>query len=73
MPPAGNGQKEKKIKVESNFPTREATLLADKGHEIQVSLSSGSFGRGQIIWKDEDTGVLAGATEPRTDGTVAAF
>ncbi len=63
----------KKIKVESNFPTREATLLADKGHEIQVSLSSGSFGRGQIIWKDEDTGVLAGATEPRTDGTVAAF
>ena len=63
----------KTIKVESNFPTREAKLLADKGHEIQVSLSSGSFGRGQIIWRDEDTGVLAGATEPRTDGTVAAF
>ncbi|MFW5993615.1 MAG: gamma-glutamyltransferase family protein [Halanaerobiaceae bacterium] len=63
----------KKIKVENNFPAREARLLAERGHEIQVSLSSGSFGRGQIIWKDENTGVLAGATEPRTDGTVAAF
>ena len=30
------------------------------------------FGRGQIIWRDEN-GVLAGATEPRTDGTVAAW
>ena len=31
-----------------------------------------SFGRGEIIWRD-DNGVLAGATEPRADGTVAAW
>ena len=37
-----------------------------------VDVSDGSFGRGQIIWKNED-GVLVGATEPRADGTVAAW
>ncbi|MGM0420243.1 MAG: gamma-glutamyltransferase family protein [Bacillota bacterium] len=63
----------KKIKVEHKFPGREARLLAGKGHQIDISLSSGSFGRGQIIWLDSETGVLAGGTEPRADGSVASY
>jgi gamma-glutamyltranspeptidase/glutathione hydrolase len=31
------------------------------------------FGRGQIIRRDADTGVLFGGSEPRADGLVAAF
>jgi gamma-glutamyltranspeptidase / glutathione hydrolase len=63
----------KKVVVEHNFPQHIAQALARKGHEIQVSIDSGVFGRGQIIWRDPETGVLAGGTESRTDGAVAAY
>jgi gamma-glutamyltranspeptidase / glutathione hydrolase len=63
----------KKVLVEHNFPQHIAQALARKGHEIQVALDSGVFGRGQIIWRDPDTGVLAGGTESRTDGAIAAW
>ena len=46
--------------------------LKKRGHEMEVLESSLSFGRGQIIWRDEND-VLCGATEPRADGTVAAW
>ncbi len=62
----------KKIKVEQNFPKHIAEALERKGHVIEGALDSGGFGRGQIIWRT-DNGVLMGATEPRTDGTVAAW
>jgi len=63
---------EKKIKIEQFFPKYIAESLARRGHIIQVGLDSGSFGRGQIIWRD-DKGILMGATEPRADGEVAAW
>ncbi|RSK28919.1 gamma-glutamyltransferase family protein [Bacillus sp. HMF5848] len=63
----------KKILVEHHFPQHIAQALARKGHDIQVALDSGAFGRGQIIWRDPETGVLAGGTESRTDGSVAAY
>lgn len=46
--------------------------LRERGHEVVVKQDRSTFGRGQIIWRTKD-GVLAGATEPRTDGTVAAY
>lgn len=46
--------------------------LRNLGHEIEVAKESGSFGRGQIIWRDED-GSLCGGTEPRADGSIAAW
>ena len=46
--------------------------LRRRGHEITVMSDYTSFGRGEIIWRN-DEGVLAGATEPRADGTVAAW
>ena len=63
----------KKVLVEHAFSNPMALALAERGHDISVALNSGVFGRGQIIWRDPDSGVLVGGTEPRTDGTVAAW
>ena len=62
----------KKVQLEDGVPAEIAEELRRRGHEITVMSDYTSFGRGQIIWRDEN-GILAGATEPRTDGTVAAW
>jgi gamma-glutamyltranspeptidase/glutathione hydrolase len=63
----------KKVMVEPSFPNHIAQSLARKGHQIQVALDGGGFGRGQIIWRNPETGVLAGGTESRTDGAIASW
>lgn len=63
----------KTVLVEPTFPNAAAQALARLGHDIRPTLDSGSFGRGQIIWRDPDSGVLCGGTDSRTDGTVAAW
>ncbi|MCL1999382.1 MAG: gamma-glutamyltransferase [Turicibacter sp.] len=60
------------VEVEDFFPANIADQLTSRGHDIKTT-ASGGFGRGQIIWKDEQTGVLAAGTEPRTDGTAVGF
>ncbi|RVU55481.1 gamma-glutamyltransferase family protein [Anaerosphaera multitolerans] len=62
----------KEIQVERGFSYSLTEELVRRGHKVSVLPESISFGRGQIIWRDEN-GVLMGATEPRTDGTVAAW
>ena len=62
----------KKIQVEKTFPAESVEELKRRGHEMEVLESSLTFGRGQIIWRDEN-GVLCGATEPRADGAVAVW
>ncbi|MCG3089613.1 gamma-glutamyltransferase family protein [Sporosarcina cyprini] len=62
-----------KVHVEPNFPNHLAQALTRLGHEIVPTLDNGSFGRGQIIWRNPETGVLAGGTESRTDGTIAVW
>ncbi|MFW5981482.1 MAG: gamma-glutamyltransferase family protein, partial [bacterium] len=64
---------DKKIYLEHNFPSDIAKLLNDSGHKINIALDSGSFGRGQIIWKCSKTGVYFGGTEARTDGHIACW
>ncbi|MFC7061960.1 gamma-glutamyltransferase family protein [Halobacillus seohaensis] len=64
---------DKTVWVEPTFPTHVAEALRRKGHNIEVQLETGSFGRGQIIWRDENTGSLYGGTESRTDGTISAY
>ncbi|MFD4707779.1 gamma-glutamyltransferase [Gottfriedia sp. NPDC058432] len=61
------------VEVEPNFPQEIIKELQAKGHEIKVAKDTGSFGRGQIIWRNEDTGVLMGGTESRTDGCIASW
>ena len=65
--------KEKRVLVEPHFPAHLAEALIRKGHEIEIALDPGLFGRGQIIWRNNETGVLTGGTEPRTDGAIAAW
>ncbi|MCF8566451.1 gamma-glutamyltransferase family protein [Alicyclobacillus tolerans] len=62
----------KRVVLESSVPGHIAEALARRGHDIQIAVDSVSFGRGQII-RREESGVLAGGTEPRTDGGIAAW
>lgn len=63
----------KSVHVEPEFPNHLVQALVRKGHEVHVASDGGSFGRGQIIWRDPQTGVLQGGTESRTDGAIAAW
>lgn len=71
--PRWQWMKEKVVEVENRFAHHLAQGLAEKGHHIKIALEPNSFGRGQIIWRDPETGVLVGGTESRTDGSVAAW
>ena len=62
----------KNIQVEREFPYAVTEELIRKGHNISVLPESTTFGRGNIIWRDEN-GTLIGATEPRADGYVSAW
>ena len=61
----------KRVELEDDYPKGLACALGERGHELAAG-DSVTFGRGQIIWRDED-GVLCGATEPRADGGIAAY
>ncbi|RZT21292.1 gamma-glutamyltransferase family protein [Fictibacillus sp. BK138] len=71
--PRWQWMEDKKVLVERSLPAHIADELARRGHDVQVAMDSGNFGRGQIIWRDPETGVLAGGTEGRTDGSIAAW
>lgn len=64
--------KEKDIEVEQGFSPYAIQGLVNKGHNIRINPDSEGFGRGQIIWRDEK-GIMVGGTEPRADGTIAAW
>ena len=62
----------KEIWLESSVAPQLVAELKRRGHRVRVLEDDTTFGRGEIIWRDT-SGVLAGATEPRADGTVAAW
>jgi gamma-glutamyltranspeptidase / glutathione hydrolase len=62
----------KRVVVERSVPAHIAEQLARMGHKIEVANDGGGFGRGQVIVRMQN-GSLAGGTEPRTDGQIAAF
>lgn len=61
----------RRVSCEAGLSANTAQSLARMGHDVVMSPSSMSFGRGQIILRDGDS--LVGATEPRTDGSVIAW
>jgi len=61
----------KTFEIESHFPRHTAQELVNRGHNVNLCLDSGGFGRGQIIWRNPESGVYAGGTESRTDGSIA--
>jgi len=60
------------IHVEQGFPSSLVGALSRLGHDIVIQHEVGSFGRGQILFKD-DFGALCGGTESRTDGYIATY
>ncbi|UTR07643.1 gamma-glutamyltransferase family protein [Alkalihalobacillus sp. LMS6] len=62
-----------KILLEPSFPRHIAEALARKGHDVTIANDVMSFGRGQIIWKDDEKESYVGGTESRTDSHIATL
>ncbi|MCD8125264.1 MAG: gamma-glutamyltransferase family protein [Lachnospiraceae bacterium] len=62
----------KSVELEYGVPQAIVRELAARGHQVRIQHDSFPFGKGEIICRLEN-GALAGAAEPRADGTVAAW
>ena len=62
-----------KVGVEPAASRDLALSLARRGHKIEIACDLVGYGRGQIIVRDPDTGVLCGGTEPRADSHIAVW
>ena len=63
----------KKVEVEHDMPNHLVRLLQRMGHDIVVQPDPYHMGRGQVILRDPETGILCAGTEKRTDGQIASF
>ena len=63
---------ERRVQLEREVPAHVAQGLAEMGHQVEIVNSNLDMGRGQIIWRTGE-GALAGGTEPRADGSLAAW
>ena len=63
------------VDIEEGIPAREIKKLEKIGHPVNPVSGMGRalFGRGQIITRDPDTGVLCGGSDPRADGCAMGF
>lgn len=58
--------------LEPGFPLHITEELIRKGHDIKMSFGATSFGRGQVILRQEN-GVFAGGTDGRADSAIVAW
>jgi gamma-glutamyltranspeptidase/glutathione hydrolase len=63
----------RRIGFEQSYSNSLVHEMAARGHDVFVDPHSTDYGRGQIILRNPETGVLCGGTEPRTDGMVAVL
>jgi gamma-glutamyltranspeptidase/glutathione hydrolase len=58
------------VALEDGVPDAVIAGLAGRGHPVQkvIGWERSLFGRGQVILRDPQTGVLAGGSDPRADG-----
>lgn len=59
-----------KVDIEEGMPIETVNTLREMGHPLnEVSgYERAVFGRGQVILRDHETGVLCGGSDPRADG-----
>lgn len=59
-----------KVALEEGIPFPEVSKLAQMGHRVRPvsGYMRALFGRGQIIYRDPDSGVRWGGSDPRADG-----
>ena len=64
-----------KICLEEGIPEQTVKELTDMGHEIKIcsGYSRSIFGRGQIISRKNENGVLCAGSDPRSDGCAAGL
>jgi gamma-glutamyltranspeptidase / glutathione hydrolase len=60
------------VSLEEGFEPGLAQSLAERGHAVGMEPSGGSFGRGQIILR-QNGGALAAGTDKRADSAAAAW
>ena len=60
------------VQVEQGVGAPLAQALEGRGHDVRMMFDPTPFGRGEVILRTP-FGTLAGGTEPRTDGCVAAW
>lgn len=63
---------EKNVSLEHGVPLYIARSLSDMGHNVSYSADRAPFGRGQIIWRQQN-GVYAAGTDMRCDGVCAVY
>ncbi|MDZ4670708.1 MAG: gamma-glutamyltransferase family protein [Phototrophicales bacterium] len=63
------------LALEEGIPFKTLADLARMGHHVHPvsGANRALFGSGQIIYRDSDSGVLFGGSDPRKDGQVAGF
>ncbi len=64
------GEAAGEVALEEGIPGDVAAALRSMGHPVEVVSGHGRalFGRGQIIYRDPEQGVLWGGSDPRADG-----
>jgi len=70
-----DGQSGGKVHIEDEISVKVMSELTGMGHEVVPSSGwrRGYFGRGQIIHRNPETGVLTGGSDPRADGCAIAW
>jgi gamma-glutamyltranspeptidase/glutathione hydrolase len=63
------------VSLEEGLPEETVSGLRDLGHPVErvSGYARALFGRGQIIRRDPQTGVLCGGSDPRADGCAMTF
>jgi gamma-glutamyltranspeptidase/glutathione hydrolase len=58
------------VALEKGIPEKTIADLVERGHEVRRvgGYERALFGRGQVILRDEQTGILTGGSDPRADG-----
>ena len=64
-----------RVEIEAGVPFETLAQLAAMGHTVApiTGYARSTFGRGQIIRRDPETGVLCGGSDPRADGCAMGF
>lgn len=63
---------DKTIEFEDSYDKDIINRLNDIGHNTIIKKDSSTFGRGQIIWKN-DANIYCGGCDPRTDSNIAIW
>ncbi len=69
------GEPGAQVALEEGIPHRTVAGLAEMSHPVMPvsGLDRGMFGRGQVIVRDAETGVLWAGSDPRSDGCAMAL